>query len=168
MSSTAFATAELAQFWQYISSSLDRLIQLAASLDEEGLRWRPPAEGTNSIGALSIHTLGNAEENILEILAGHRVHRDRDSEFAAGSITPHELAVRWQTLRPQLEAALAALPATELDRPREHARRGIIFGRETLIITARHAAEHLGQAELTRDLMLARTQTETCETPASS
>jgi hypothetical protein len=155
MSSIPFASPEVAQFWQYISGSLDRLVELAAGLDDEALNWRPQAEDTNSIGTLSVHTLGNAEENVLEILAGHAVHRDRDSEFTAGSMAPHELAQRWQVLRPKLEAALAALPATELDRAREHARRGVIFGREALIITARHAAEHLGQAELTRDLLMA-------------
>ncbi|MGH2427434.1 MAG: DinB family protein [Candidatus Limnocylindria bacterium] len=155
MTRIPFASPEIAQFWRYMSGSLDRLVELAASLDDEALSWRPPAEETNSIGALTVHTLGNAEENILEILAGHAVHRDRDSEFAGGSMAPHELVERWQILRPQLEAALAALPAAELDRAREHARRGAIFGREALIITGRHAAEHLGQAELTRDLWMA-------------
>lgn len=155
MSSTPFASPEVAQFWHYISDSLDRLVELAAGLDDQALTWRPPAENTNSIATLIVHTLGNAEENILEILAGHAVHRDRDSEFTTGSMAPDQLVERWRTLRPRLETALAELPLTELDRTREHARRGVIFGREALIITARHAAEHLGQAELTRDLWAA-------------
>jgi hypothetical protein len=40
---------------------------------------------------------------------------------------------------------------------RQHPRRGPLSGREILIVVARHAAEHLGQAELTRDLMKAAT-----------
>jgi hypothetical protein len=40
-----------------------------------------------------------------------------------------------------------------------HPRRGAISGREILIVVARHAAEHLGQAELTRDLWKARQST---------
>ncbi|MBN1310607.1 MAG: hypothetical protein JXB30_04240 [Anaerolineae bacterium] len=35
----------------------------------------------------------------------------------------------------------------------EHPRRGQMAGRAELIIVARHAAEHMGQAELTRDLL---------------
>ena len=44
------------------------------------------------------------------------------------------------------------LPESELDRERYHARRGTISGRDTLLVAIRHAGEHLGQSELTRDL----------------
>jgi hypothetical protein len=37
-----------------------------------------------------------------------------------------------------------------------HPRRGRLSGFEVLVIALRHAAEHMGQAELTRELVLAR------------
>jgi hypothetical protein len=134
---------------------LDRLVALGTTLSSEGLHWRPPAPEANSIAILIVHTLGNAEENILEVLCGVPVERDRDAEFAARAITGEELAARWSALRSRLEAALAQLGPDELERVRTHARRGTVSGREALIVVARHAAEHLGQAELTRDLFQA-------------
>jgi hypothetical protein len=159
-------TPEAASLWRFISSSLDRLVALALEIDDEGFTWRPPAPNTNSIAALAFHTLGNAEENILETLCGQTaggerigglatIDRERDSEFAKGGRSKAELDERWRSLRPQLEQALSRLPDAELDEERRHPRRGVISGRDILIVVARHAAEHLGQAELTRDLWLA-------------
>lgn len=151
----SFASTEAATFWRYISSSLDRLVALGTALTHEGLHWQPSASNTNSIATLIVHTLGNAEENILEALCGIPVARDRDTEFTTHAISGDELAERWNELRPRLESALAQLGPDDLDRILTHPRRGAMTGREVLIVVARHAAEHLGQAELTRDLFLA-------------
>ncbi|MDP9352215.1 MAG: DUF664 domain-containing protein [Chloroflexota bacterium] len=45
------------------------------------------------------------------------------------------------------------MPRSRLEEEIEHPRRGRITGREVLLVVARHCAEHLGQAELTRDLL---------------
>lgn len=58
-------------------------------------------------------------------------------------------------LRLELEGVLKAMTAALLNETVEHGWRGPIARREVLIVVARHAAEHLGQAELTRDLALA-------------
>ena len=76
--------------------------------------------------------------------------RDRETEFE--DIQRQGLLERWEALNTQFESALAALPPGALDKSVQHDRRGEIAAREVLIIVARHAAEHLGQAELTRDL----------------
>lgn len=154
MPDVEFASPEVASFWRFIASSLDRLVELAGALEAEGLHWSPPARDANSVAVLVTHTLGNAEENVLETLAGEAVGRRREEEFVDRRLTAGELLQRWQELRPRLAAALARLPAAEMDRPRAHPRRGRLTGREVLIVVARHAAEHLGQAELTRDLWL--------------
>jgi hypothetical protein len=143
--------SESATFWRYISSSLDRLAALALEIDAAGFHWRPPAQNTNSVAALAFHTLGNAEENILATLCGQPVDRNRDSEFAAGR-SQDDLRALWALLRPRLAAALSDLPDERLSAPCDHPRRGQLAGREVLIVVARHSAEHLGQAELTRDL----------------
>ena len=149
--------AEIATFWRAIQSSLDSMLKVLEGLDEEQLNWRPPAPNTNSLYALATHTLGNAEENILGILAGQPVQRDRDGEFVASGASAQALQERWSALRPRLEQALTSLPPGALDRDDyQHPRRGTISGHEALLIVARHAAEHTGQVELTRDLLLAR------------
>ncbi len=146
---------EAATCWRYISSSLDRLVTLALEIDAEGFNWRPPAPETNSIAVLAFHTLGNAEENILETVCGQTVNRDRESEFAATGRTQDNLRQRWATLRPRLETALLELTDAQVTAPRIHPRRGSLTGRDVLLVVARHSAEHLGQAELTRDLWVA-------------
>jgi hypothetical protein len=155
MHGTHWESHEAATFWRYIASSLDRLVRVAVDLGSPGIHWRPPAPATNSIAVLVIHTLGNAEENILETLCGQAIGRNRDAEFDENSISAQQLQDRWFSLRPRIEAALMQLPASELGREHPHPRRGPLPGRDILIVVARHAAEHLGQAELTRDLCLA-------------
>lgn len=142
-------------FWRYIAGSLDRLVGCLDGLDAEALNWYPPAPGANSLYTLAMHTLGNAEENILETLCGLPVGRDRAGEFAARGDDPATVVARWHDLRARLAAALEALPPGALDTPCQHPRRGPVTGRDILIVVARHAAEHLGQAELTRDLLRA-------------
>jgi uncharacterized damage-inducible protein DinB len=145
--------AEVATFWRYAASSLDRLVALVAGLDEAELGWRPPAEGANSLRVLAVHTLGNTEENLAGLLGEEDVARDRDAEFTVETGGGAELERRWRSLRPRIERALAGLDAEALARQYAHPRRGTVSGREVLLIVARHAAEHLGQAELTRDLL---------------
>lgn len=146
---------EITSFAGFICRSIDRLVLCLDGLDAQGLNWRPPAEGANSLSVLAAHTMANAEENILGTLCGQRAKRTREQEFAVRAESAEALRERWLQLRERIEAALAALPATELDRERRHPRRGPLSGREVLIIVARHAAEHQGQAELTRDLLRA-------------
>jgi hypothetical protein len=145
-----FQSGEAETFWRYIAGSLDRLMALVEELPESHLTWRPTAPMTNSILGLAGHTLGNAADNILGTLAGNVRARDREGEFRAGS--RRELVEPWLPLRLAFEAALRQVTAEQLDTELEHPRRGKISGREVLIVVARHAAEHLGQAELTRDL----------------
>jgi hypothetical protein len=154
METNVIANPEVAAYWRGIAGSLDRFMEVAGGIDPAGLHWRPSAPATNSVAVLAIHTLGNAEENILEILGGEPVHRRRDEEFLDRELSQDDLRQRWTRLRPRLEAALTAITAENLERERSHPRRGTLSGRDVLLLVARHAAEHLGQAELTRDLYL--------------
>ena len=56
-------------------------------------------------------------------------------------------------LQHSVSSHLARLPSGALDQEYEHPRRGRITGRDLLITIARHMAEHVGHAELTRDLL---------------
>ncbi len=150
-----FASRDVASFWRFIASSLNRLIATLDDLDEEALNWRPPAPQANSLYALAIHTFGTVEENVVEILGGQPVHRQRETEFHAAGSSSAVIQQRWETLRPALTEVLTSLTSVDLERSYSHPRRGEITGLEVLIVVARHSAEHLGQAELTRDLLRA-------------
>ncbi|MBE0609872.1 MAG: DinB family protein [Dehalococcoidia bacterium] len=147
-----FASEEAAQFWRYIAGSLDRLMALVAEQPASVLQFRPPAVDANSILGLARHTLANARDNILGVMLGEPGGRDRQGEFE--DLEPAELLELWSGLRPEMEEALMAVHADLLGEKVDHGWRGPIARREVLIVVARHAAEHLGQAELTRDLAI--------------
>lgn len=149
-------TAELRSYWAAITRSLDDLIELVTSLDAEGLNWTPPAPGANSLYVLATHALGNAAENVIEIVGGQPVHRHRDEEFSARGIAAADIAGRWTPLRARLEATLLGLDRPALERSYDHPNRAGLSGRDILLQTVRHAAVHLGHAELARDLYRAR------------
>ena len=119
------------------------------------LNWRP-LDDASSLYALATHTIGNVRHSFLNVLCGLPVTRHRDAEFMVSGGSAAEIDARWNELTVQISDAIEELPATELDRERDHPRRGSISGRELLIVVARHAAEHYGQAQLTRDLVRAR------------
>lgn len=148
---------EAAIFCHYILSSLDHLVQCLDGLNEQQLNWHPPAPHANSLYALTVHTLGNAEENILFTLSDRASPRHREQEFLTKGQSADALVIHWQALRERLQKALLSLSSEELEQEHPHPRRGSITGLDILIVVARHAAEHVGQAELTRDLLLAPT-----------
>lgn len=156
---------EAQSYSRYICSSLQRIMDCLDGLSADELNWRPPAPGANSLYVLAVHTLANAEENILGTLRGQAVMRDRATEFASVATSADSLREHWSGLERRLRSALARLPREDLDRERIHPRRGSLTGRDILIVTARHAAEHMGQAELTRDLLMAARSTARGSTP---
>lgn len=152
-----FASPQVETFWSYICSSLDRLAGLLDGSSPEVLNWRPPAPKTNSLFVLMNHTMENARTNLLGNLCGQVIAREREGEFMvkADRESQEALMESWQRVREELQEALSRLPTKSLDDWHTHHWRGDITGLEILIIVARHAAEHLGQAELTRDLAIA-------------
>ncbi|HEU5330039.1 MAG TPA: DinB family protein [Thermomicrobiales bacterium] len=119
------------------------------------MNWQPAAPGANSLYALVVHMLGTTEENLLGLLVGQPMPRGREAEFVVEAGSASVFGARWGELRPRLAAMLTALTPAALDQTYNHPRRGAITGRDVLIVVARHAVEHLGQAELTRDLLRA-------------
>lgn len=146
---------DLVSYWNAIGRTLDGLIESVTGLGDEGLNWTPPVPGVNSLFVLTMHTLGNAEENLVEILGGQPVHRDREGEFSTTTGTVADVEGRWTPLRPKLSATLLGLDRARLERVYDHPKRAGLSGRDVLLQTMRHAAQHLGHAELTRDFYLA-------------
>jgi uncharacterized damage-inducible protein DinB len=147
------STPEIETFWKYISSSVEHLLGCLEGLSEEDINWRP-LEHANSLYVLANHVMGNIAENMLEVLCGQPVHRQREAEFTAQGSSPEALDRQWMELKERVHNALSKFPPDDLEQSREHPRRGSMTGREVLIVVARHAAEHMGQAYLTRDLLL--------------
>lgn len=155
MTTLTTPTTEPMLFWRYISSSVDQLIATMDDLTAEEINWSPIGDA-NSLYVLATHTMGNVTQNLLGVLCGQPVHRERDAEFAAQGDTPDALRTQWQSLRARIQAQFEQLDVAALSQLHSHPGRGELTGREVLIVVARHSAEHMGQALLTRDLVLAQ------------
>jgi hypothetical protein len=147
--------AEIELLGRKILEHVDRILACTEGMDGDALNWKP-AQNTNSLWVLATHMMGNVTQNILVVLGGAPDTRDRDAEFAASGSSGEELRVHWAELRPRLERRLSELSGELLDKEYEHPRRGRMSGRELLINAATHAGEHVGHAELTRDLYRAK------------
>lgn len=155
MSGQSAPVQETMLFWRYITSSIDQLFATMEGLSAAEINWSPIGNA-NSLFVLATHTMGTTAENLLEVLCGLPVYRQREAEFAAHGDSPEALQRQWQTLRAQIQAQLEQVDDGTLGQSRNHPRRGQITGRDVLIVVARHSAEHMGQAFLTRDLILAQ------------
>jgi hypothetical protein len=143
---------EVETLWNYISRSIARIILCLDGLNEDDLNWKP-LDNANSLYVLAIHMMGNVESNILGVLCHQNMLRQREDEFSAHGTTAESVQQKWREIQERITSHLAQLPPYILDQEQEHPRRGRITGRDLMIVVARHAAEHVGHAELTRDLL---------------
>jgi hypothetical protein len=155
------ASSEIESFRARFDYELGRLLEAVAGLDDQAVNWKPPAPGSNSLLVLVTHALGSAEQHVVGVAAGRTVVRDRDAEFTAKGGAAH-LAARAEEVRRRIGEALTSLegrldedrepPLREWPRPR-----GTV--RDRLVHSISHTAEHVGHAQLTRDLLRARPAT---------
>jgi hypothetical protein len=143
---------EIESLWRFIRSSVDRLLLCLEGLDETDLNWRP-LDNANSLYVLATHMIANVEANILGVLCLQAVNRHREEEFKARGSSIEPVRQKWHEVQERISTHLAPLSSVDLDKEYMHPRRGRITGRDMLITIARHAAEHVGHAELTRDLL---------------
>jgi Protein of unknown function (DUF664) len=146
-----------------VDDALDGLAAILRELGDEGSGRRLDVPGANSPYAVVTHCLG-----VVEYWAGHVVHgraseRDRDGEFlAAGRIDP--LLEQLERARRQLAADVAlaepgsppAITPPGLE-PAAFARLVSTQG-GVLLHVYTELAQHLGQLEVTRDVLLAESE----------
>lgn len=144
---------EIEAFRVRIARELDRIVQTLDGLDEAGVNWKPAASSANTLLVLATHALGAAEDHVVRQVAGMEITRSRDAEFVVrGSATG--IGQRAAQVKQRIDDALSAMRAESL-----HDERDTPSGKRTvsqlLVHAVAHAAEHAGQAELTRDLYIA-------------
>ena len=142
-----------------IRATIDRTIERLEGLDEAQLNRVPALDGANSPYVIAVHVLGNARAWVLGIAAGQPLHRDRPAEFASSG-KPIDLRHLWTELAPELERAVEGLKPGALERrlvpSNELWGEGVpheVSVREALLHVVEHASIHLGQLQVTLDLM---------------
>lgn len=139
-----------------IIDAVDGVMGCLAGLSREALDWRPPIARGNSLAVLAAHVLGNVEEKILATLGGEAVDRSRAQEFRSEGIDMPAVAERWAAVRRRMPEVLEQLPIDAWDEACRAGSLPTLTRRATLLLVHRHASEHLGEAQLIRDLVHAR------------
>ena len=144
----------------YVDQALNGMVAVVTDLGDDLANRRPNLPGANSPYAILFHCLGVMGWWGGEVIAGRPVERDRDAEFrASGPVA--ELAGRAAAARRQLAEDLTTLsppdpPRGEVDPEDAATPLGRTQGGVALHIYE-ELAQHYGQMQLTRDVLLATT-----------
>jgi hypothetical protein len=145
---------ELAEMRDRLVREVERVIGSTDGLTADQLAWTPSAEGANSLLVLAAHTVGAAERHILVNIAGRKPGGTRDEEFAA-TTNLDAIGKRWDGVKRGIAEVLDGLAPERLAG--DLSERMSNWSVQGMIVHAiAHAAEHAGQAELTRDLLKER------------
>lgn len=155
------SSAEIDTYAAELSLILTEIGRSLAGLSDAQLAARPAASG-NSPYTIANHVLEATRVYALGFGCRRPVSRDRQREFEAPATSLEEVGRRLRDLDDELGAALSELAQEALDERLTPARElwgtgsiREISRREALIESVRHAAVHLGELRLTRDLVTA-------------
>ena len=152
-------TLTLDDFLWFVDDCLDAMLEVVTGLGDDLANRSLGVAGSNSPYAILTHCLGVVDWWSGEMVAGVDVARDRAAEFtAAGPVRELPAAVR--RTRARLRENLAALdptapPARPADRHHADEPHGRTQG-GVLLHVFHELAQHRGQMEVTRDVLLER------------
>jgi hypothetical protein len=137
-------------FLPFIDEALDGMVGIAEVLGDERVNLRPDLPNTNSPYAILTHCIGMTTYWLGSVLCGRPSDRDRDSEFRArGRVAEIRQAVK--TLQAQIREDIIHVQG---DQPVGHSQ--YHTQGDVLLHCYTELAQHHGQMELTRDILLAR------------
>lgn len=149
-------TLSASDFLWFVDQALDEMVAIVRGLGDDTANRRPQLPGANSPYAILTHCLGVMEYWGGQQVAGRLIERDRDAEFRAeGPVA--ELLSRTAQARRKLEADLSA--TDPLAPPRgapDPEVADLPFGKTqgaVLVHVFEELAQHLGQMQLTRDVL---------------
>lgn len=148
------ASPEIEALRGRVGRELDRIVKALEGLDEQAVNWKPPSPSANTLLVLATHAISAAEDHIVHFVAGQPVARSRDSEFTATG-SAEGIRSRAEEVKRRMGEALEGFDPARLADERETPL-GKRTARDMLIHAVAHASEHAGQAELTRDLYIAK------------
>lgn len=143
---------EYSEHWELIAKGMSRLVSSLEGFSVEELNWKP-LDNANSLYVLAYHTGESMRWHILSVLCRQPITRHRDEEFRVQAVDTMSALQRWETLRNEITRALEAAPVAWLDDTYAHPTWGDVSGRTILLKMNQHTGEHVGHAELTRDLL---------------
>jgi hypothetical protein len=147
-----------ADFLWFVDQALDAMVAILGDLGDDLANTRPELEGANSPFAILTHCLGVMEYWGGHMVAGRPITRDRAAEFRAEG-RGDELAGRVTAARRRLEDDMDGMDGTaptrhvadpeDADLPYGKTQGGV------LLHIVEELYQHLGQMEISRDILLA-------------
>lgn len=147
------------EFVPFMEHAITSMVAIAESLGDELVNATPPLDGANSAYAIVTHCIGVTDWWVGLMIAGRPVLRDRDAEFAAAG-TVAELGEAASACLERFRTDLAKMdsgaPLLHPERLPAMSSARAWTQDAALIHTFEELAQHHGQLELTRDILLAR------------
>ena len=133
---------------------IGRILTALDGLTQEQLDATPPGE-TSSLLVIAGHAIAALEWNLVQMLGGGQVDRDRAAEFEARAADAGDAAAvlreRWAEAHANISAALEGLAEDAYEAKKFHPfLETELTGREFAVRALAHTAEHVGHAEITR------------------
>lgn len=149
---------EQQEYLYFADRALDGMVSIVSDLGDDLANRKPSLEGSNSPFALLTHCVGVVDYWVGHLVAGRDTDRDRDSEFlASGLVQPlldTVLSVKSQLVEDVFHAEPAAplrsSPPADFQGPDMELTQG-----GALQHVYEELAQHYGQMELIRDVILA-------------
>jgi hypothetical protein len=146
------------EFVPFVKRAFTGMATIAAGLGDERVNVRPPLAGANSAYAIVTHCIGVTEWWVGLMIAGRPVVRNRDAEFVAtGSVAELQQSVTaaLERLEDDLKRFDSGSPIRHPERLPEASVARAWSQDAALIHTLEELAQHHGQLELSRDILLA-------------
>jgi hypothetical protein len=143
----------------YVDRTVDQMTAIVTELDDDLANRKPVLPGSNSPYAILRHCLGVMEFWGGQVVAGRKITRDREAEFRAHGPVAGLIAATADAKRQfRADAAIAEFAAPP--RSGTHHSRGpdeLEFTSQghALLHVLEEVTQHLGQMELTRDVLRA-------------
>ncbi len=134
-----------------LDEQADRFGKAVDGMPEEALNWRPGNEETNSVAQLVRHTTA-VQSVLLGRALGETVQHDHAYSLRNDPATKAELAGLIAEAKAKKDDDLARLDALDMSEMVASPGRDPVMRARYVIHTADHGQEHLGHAELTRQL----------------
>jgi len=143
----------------YVDRALDQMAVIVTGLGDDLANHKPVLAGSNSPYAILRHCLGVMEFWGGQVVAGRVITRDRDAEFRAHGPVAGLIAATADAKR-QFRADAATAEFAAPPRSGTHHRKGpneLEFTSQghALLHVLEEVTQHLGQMELTRDVLRA-------------
>ena len=155
----ATITLSTDEYLWFVDEALDDMARIVAELGDDDANRRPDLPDANSPFAILTHCLGVLEFWPAYMVVDRPFERDRDAEFrATGSVA--DLVERTHAARRRLtedlaDAELSAPPRHDPVYPEDVGTPLASSQSGLMIHVLREITQHLGQMEITRDVLLA-------------